>query len=687
VARKAEHKQRAGGYASGVPGLLARPSADPPQRGQSPAQAADAALTQGDVGKHTLPVELHADFDRIVQAFAQVHAGQDEAARETLQGIGLRSPFLEWKVLLRGLMAYYQHDDVRALDNWQRLAADRLPAHLAAPFRSLIDQAYREAQAPQAQAVLRQQADRLQADHLVGQLRAIQATLSDARSLNNAFNLAMRLLPGMRQGSPHLAARLASCFYWAIITTGTPDDVPRYSRVFGPPPDDPAFARLRALAYEAAHELEQAHKEWQKFEKSVAAHPAAWPAGQAERVRALTWSHMGTNAAAVPDLEGLPLPDFLRDHPARPRPLKPSAEQCFEQSLKLAPDVQETHENLVELYRDQRKLKKAEAAARRLLERFPDHVPTLVTLGDLRMGSGEYAEGIALFERAVQHNPLDRSLRKRLSTAHTFRARDHAESARFEDARAEYRAALALAERSDNSSVYCKWAACEFRARDAARAEELLGQALAKAGSRLAVAYSMLIEVIRLRLTPQKKRFNDEFNDLLGGPADGASAAAVAETAASHMAAGITYHGQKTHEKKVLNYLQKAVSTPMTEDQLERICAALVSLQQHRLLKEYAWHGHKRHPKNPYFVYFQAEACRPHTVYGRTAFQFRELLEEARRLAQALPPEPRRDALLEQIRHREEMAGAMGAPDGLDFGAFSEAIESLFFSDDEDEGS
>jgi hypothetical protein len=342
---------------------------------------------------------------------------------------------------------------------------------------------------------------------------------------------------------------------------------------------------------------------------------------------------------------------------------------------------------LVELYRDQRKLNKAVAAARRLLERFPDHVPTLVTLGDLRMGAHDYAEGIALFERAIQHNPLDRSLRKRLSTAHIFRARDHAESARFEDARAEYRAALALAERSDNSSVHCKWAACEFRARDAARAEELLGQALADAGSRLAVAYSMLIEAVRLRLTPEKKRFNNEFNALLAGPADGASAAALAETAASHAAAGITYHGQKTHEKKVLSYLQKALPAPMTEDQLERICAALVSLEQHRLLKEYAWCGHKRYPKSPYFVYFQAESCRPQTVYGRTAYQLRELLEEARRLAQALPPDPRRDALLELIRRREEMAGAMGALEGLDFGAFSEAIESLFFGEDEDEGS
>ena len=51
----------------------------------------------------------------MLQAFRQVEAGQDEAARESLQGIGLQSPFLEWKLLLRGLLAYYQGDDVRAV--------------------------------------------------------------------------------------------------------------------------------------------------------------------------------------------------------------------------------------------------------------------------------------------------------------------------------------------------------------------------------------------------------------------------------------------------------------------------------------------------------------------------------------------------------------------------------------------
>src|SRR5205807_5529598 len=104
--------------------------------------------------------------------------------------------------------------------------------------------------------------------------------------------------------------------------------------------------------------------------------------------------------------------------------------------------------------------------------------------------------------QALKLNPLDRGLRSKLGTAHTFHARAHAEAGRFAEARPEYQAALALDEHQDHHGVLCKWAACEFKAGEAARAEELLGEALAGAGNRLAVAYSMLIEAIRPEVAP-----------------------------------------------------------------------------------------------------------------------------------------------------------------------------------------
>jgi tetratricopeptide (TPR) repeat protein len=682
---KAAFELAACGDAIGAQRLLAWLPADSPARARATAQAVDIAVSKEAPGKQSLPPELHADFDRILQAFAQVQAGQDEPARETLQAIGLRSPFLEWKVLLRGLMAYYQGDDARALDNWQRLAADRLPARLAAPFRYLIDRPYRDAQAPEVQAVLRKQAERLHSDGFVEPLRAVQAALAGQNSLARAFRLAETLVPALRRQSPPLASRLAACFYWAIVNNGQPEDVPRYDRLFGAPPDDPTFARLSALACEENHDLAEAHYHWQRFEKSLTEHPGAWPPGQSERVRALIWSHMGSNAAAIPDLDSLNLPPLLRNHPDCPRPLVPPAEQCFEKSLKLAPDVLETHEKLVDLFQSRHKPKQAEKAARRLLEQFPDHVATIKKLAHLRMEACDYPVAIVLLERATRLNPLDRELRGRLSTAHIFQARAYAEARRFDAARAEYRAALALSEQKSNSSVYCKWAACEFKAGETARAEELLGQALADVGSRLGIAYSMLIEVIRLKLTKLKKRFNSEFNTLLTQPADGASAVAVAETAASHKGAGVTYHGQKTHEKKVVAYLQKALDAPLTEEQTERVCQALVELENHRTLHDYAQRGRVRFPKSPYFPFFELEAYILMGPYRCPVWQVRHLSDEVRRLAQELPPDPRRDALLETIRRREEMVGAQGRLGDIDFDMFGNAFEGMFDDADDDE--
>src|SRR5262249_19614441 len=148
------------------------------------------------------------------------------------------------------------------------------------------------------------------------------------------------------------------------------------------------------------------------FENAVTTHPEHWPNGQAQRVRALVWCRMGENAAAVPDEKKLDLlPDFLRDHPARPKPLKPPAAECFRRSLELAPDQLETHEDLFQHYRDTEQPKKAIEAGRKLLEHFPQHAPTLVQLGDLLVGQSGYTEALDCYQRALAANPLDQWVR------------------------------------------------------------------------------------------------------------------------------------------------------------------------------------------------------------------------------------------------------------------------------------
>jgi tetratricopeptide (TPR) repeat protein len=657
-----------------------------PTRGRILARAADAAVERATAGRELLPEDLRPQLDAVLRAFVQLEEGQDNLVRESLQSIGLQSPFLEWKLLLRGFQAYYGQDDERALENWQRLDVDRLPARLAAPLRFTIDEAYRLAQPPDAQTALQHQADRLLSSGLLPALREIRAALA-AEELRRAFHLAGNMLPALRREVPQAVPRLASCFYWAIIHDGQPHDVERYQRLFGAPADDPEFARLRALVLEQMHDGQAAHNQWKHFESTVADHPEAWPGEQANRVRALVWCHMGENAAATPDPDKIPgLPSFLRDHPHRPRPLQPSAEECFRRSLQLAPEQLEPYEALLHYYQDKDQDHKAERAAQQLLERFPDHVPTLVALGNLLFHRGAYTESLDALQSALRLNPLDSQVRARISNAHLYRARTYAEARRFAEARSDYQASLSFSEREKCSATWCKWAACEFKAGDPARAEDLLQQALAEAGSRLAVAFSMVIEAIRLKLPrPLKSRFDNEFKTGLAEPPTPEAAAALADTMASHREVGVTYHGQKTHEKKVLAYLGKAIRVSFTEEQHEKVSTALLNMNAAKLLRGFAAVGQRRFSQNAWFYYVEAESYLAEGPRSAPLWRVEELLNKASELAAQHPHDERQKALLRLIQDRQQLA-AMLNPFGPAMSMVNDTFEEFDdgYDDDDD---
>jgi hypothetical protein len=663
--------------------LLARVP-EPDRSGQVTAALADTAIVQEGAGRNTLSPALQADLDRVLLAFRQVEAGQDEAAKETLQPIGLRSPFLEWKLLLRGLQAYYQKDDTRALDNWQRLSADRPPARLAAPFRAQIDPGFRNAQPPATQTALAQQLDRLQTTALLPQLRNLRKAMANRDSLAQAFRLAEGLLPALRQEAPHLLPRLANSFYWAIIDT-SPEDILRYKRVFGAPATDPNFNRLQALAYDRHDQPSGSHKYWQLYEKDIADHPEMWPNGQASHARALIWKHLGDNAARAVDAEG-PLEQIrviLPGMPDAPARLSPPAEKCYQRSLELAPDMVEAHSALVDHLFDDGKSAKAEKAARKLLERFPNHLETLEQLGDYLLGS-KPVEALELYQRALKNNPLQRDLRAKVGTAHLGAARADTLAGRFDAARAHFQSGLTLRGEHSAPFVLPRWAACEFKAGDAARAEELLQQARGHSTPDLVISYAMMAEVVALKLpAPLKKRFEAEVNAALKAPPTGKDAAALALLLLEHRAGQLEYHGQKTHVKKAMAFIDKAHNAPFNEKQLEVICEALIALEAgDRALKRYLKRGQREYPKNPVFPYREAVYLMTKMPEHRGLYNARFLLERADQLARARPKAEQDEEMLADIQQR---LGAINAMSPFGGGNIFERLFETFGPFEEDE--
>src|SRR5262249_19649779 len=160
----------------------------------------------------------------------------------------------------------------------------------------------------------------------------------------------------------------------------------------------------------------------------------------------------------------------------------------------------------------------------------------------------------------------------------------------------------------------------------------------------------MVIEIIRLKLPAAlKKRFNDEFNAALAEPPSAAAVVALLSTTAAHRLAGVKYHGQKTHEKKVLTYATKALAADFDETQLERAVTHLPDLNAFNQARSYTALGRRRFPTNPVFPFLEAESYLRLGPERCPIYHVRPLLEEARRLADKLPRDPRQQELLEKI--------------------------------------
>jgi tetratricopeptide (TPR) repeat protein len=636
--------------------------------------AADLAVRKGD--RSLVSVDAQPQFDAVVQAFAQAEAGKDEEARATLQVIGLSSPFMEWRILLRGLLAYYANDDARALENWQRLNPQRLPARLAAPLRFGIDESYRAAQPPSTQTALRQQLDRLQGSGTVPGLRTIQAQLTQKDKLGQAFRHIEGLLPTLRQQAPHLIPRLAACFRWSVIDVGQEEDIDRFLRVFGAPADDRQLHRMTALALEKNSLYLDAHQRWQLFEKEVADNNPAWPGDLSRHVRALVWAHIGQLAVdhAIDTTDGEIFLPFL-PHPSAK---KHKYEECLRKSLELAPESLPTHMALVECLMDNPDKEPAIGAAKKLLEYFPEHVETMQLLVSLYMNDDRIDEAGEYLRRALAVNPLQKELRLQLCKIEMLRARAFSRCKRYDEARTACEAAAAVCDLPVRYPLNCLRAIIELKAKNRQIANDLVGESLKDAGHRLLVVYCLLRESIVQKLAAaQKKLFVQEFDGFMDEEVDPVAIPPLLSLLRMHAAGEKPYTGQKSHVNKILAVVDRTCLKSYSEEILETVCENLLELEATKRLVRCLQYARETFPHNPVFILCEAESLIPR----RGTYKAEKLLKKARKIIDGLPRGDRHQILLDKLQQLEQQLRDL---DGLR-GLMSMMMDRFRFGDDEDD--
>ena len=108
-------------------------------------------------------------------------------------------------------------------------------------------------------------------------------------------------------------------------------------------------------------------------------------------------------------------------------------------------------------------------------------------------------------------------------------------------------------------------------------------------------------------------------------------------------------------------FVEAAITADLGEADLVRLCERLRDLGWLRLLKKAAAkRGQKRFPRSPFFPYFEAlvHMVPENRLYGPPTWKVEPLLEKARRLAEASPPD---DAVRKLLRDLDEMQRRVAA--------------------------
>jgi hypothetical protein len=523
------------------------------------ADLADSAIRRGAAGRAALPADLRDDHGRILQAFTLVEQGKDEEARTLLQGVALRSPFAEWRLFLRGLQAYHAGEDTRAIEVWARLAVDRLPFRLAAPFRACIDPAFRDAQTPRLQQALRRQFDSLaEPDALTVALRNLHQGIARQRSLARHFAAVQKQQADLRALPPDLLDRLARSLYWALMPAPDEERL-RFKRTFPVPREDPKFLRLAALAQERNDDPYSAIELWQAYEKQVAGDATLW-GPDSQRVRALLWVHMGQLASIPPeDLPEPPFDPWAAYDTQSEEPLQPpvSFADCFQKARKLAPDLAAAYILPVQALLAREEAASARPLAVDLRKRFPDSVDALMTAAMVFSDLDELPEAVACAELAARINPLDQRIQKVRRAYALSLVLYYLRRGQFPKARAAVATARLLIRCPEELDLLriqeatISWKEGDTNALPALRAE------LAPRMDRAGLVYTLVIQANAAKVDRKSKApLDKEFADLLAGDLSLAEAMTLGRLVHAQGQLGAApYVGYKTHRTRIIKKL------------------------------------------------------------------------------------------------------------------------------------
>jgi len=632
-------------------------------------------------------VEIHRDCQRIRAALEAVERGEDAAAADQLNDISRRSPYADWKLFVRGLSAFYAGDAERARANWDRLEPKRPAFRIAQTLLVHSGQLTADRAALNVANGLRRLAYAVESDPVREQLK----TMSEHQRAGNSsglFHAFRSFCQRFAKTHATLIERITDMLWKRSIREQRVDLLNRLIRIAPAPPLDPHWNRARALwsEYSTHSTYEATENYWQAYVKDILQGRFLQPDERGIAAGLICQRLAKMAVAAAHDEEShRPFPGFLGDA-GYAAAFRQEAVGYYQQSIRHAPQLRGAYAELAKLHLESDEPSWAVKVYQSLLTHFPDDYETHVWLANYYLEDDKPDKAERYSREAQRLKPRDPATVTLMWSQRLAMMRLCAKKRKFAMARQEWE----LVQQSAPPDAEAYWldllrAAIEYKANNVAEAEKYVVAAETKLKDPTPIWMIMHTHAARYGLKREiKNDFGNRFKAAVAGACCSETAGQLTKVLLPFVARQIKYVGLATHQRLVLDYLQRCQGLAWNGDDLRHVAHFLMVADswRHRALRDQLLAvGCARFPQDPIFPFLAGRAAMEKGPYLMDFQKPRDLFERALK-ANATAAHPLTAEAVKTAKNAISMLNQAAEMRGSMF--FGESLDDDEYDDDED---
>lgn len=347
----------------------------------------------------------------VTAAARSIGDGKDDEGLEALRTIGLKSPFRQARLFLRGLSAFYRGQDDEAVRALRSVSRDQVQWPAAEALLLVLEPESADCDgimraAPVLQALgLHRAAD--------GLLVSLVRRHFDQGKINAALRVASKVLPAASEG---LADSLRRDLPAALLVAGVERHsvFERVDRAFPADPQDHRLHRLRAWLAEASGDLDRAIGNW--LVVASAAADGSFPLPEEDRalVAAAISQHIGelfARCARADDDHSRSSPFVFGRRSSRHSALWSRAFEAFSEAVETDPLNVEAWQGQIESASYLADKRERVRVLERFIKQFPESAEAVIAAARASGERGAFDKGLRFARRAAELEPLNRSIR------------------------------------------------------------------------------------------------------------------------------------------------------------------------------------------------------------------------------------------------------------------------------------